>query len=829
MTSLALPGIAVNVIRAVLLLCALAAASAHAAEPKRILMLHSYGRDTSPYDSISSVVRDFVTDAWPGQAAFYDFALEAGRPLDRNEAATGEILRSRFANTRLDLVIAVGLPAASFYGKYRDALFPSTPLLMLAMDERVAPVEYLKPGDAIVGIKLSPTRILDDILALLPDTTTVAVVFGDSPAERAWVDKLHKEFAAFENRVRFLWLNDLSLPELSGRVATLRPGTVVLYGLFLADVAGIPYEGGYPMTQLHAAANVPMFSFLSAELGRGAVGGALISSAQEGIAASEVASNILSGEASHDVMKVFLEPAAPAFDWRELRRWNIDENRLPPGSRVLFRPSSLWDQHGSTILAGACLLLMQAVLIAALVVQLNHRREAERELQGLGRRLLTAQEDERRRLARELHDDISQRLASVAIDAAWLESRKSRTHDRPQRSVHGELVRLSEDVHALSYRLHPSILEDLGLAEALIAECEQVSRHHSFHVEVDVHEVPEVLPEDVALCVFRVAQEALHNIARHAKATIATLTLAPKAGGLSLAISDNGIGFDADMERRRPSLGRASMDERVRLLGGRLGIKSASGQGTTLSAWVPMAGAFMMGRPRVLLADDHRMVAEGVQRLLEKEFELVAVVEDGRGAGGGCAAPASRCHRCRHHHAAPSGIEALVQLKRDNTDVRVVFLTMHKDAVYARRALEAGASGYVLKHSAQAELFLAVRAALDGKTFISPMIAGEVFRDLKASPTRPSDPVDLLTHRQREILQLFAEGCSTKAMASRLDISTRTVEYHKYQMMDSLKLQSSAELLLFCNQERNRRGLARHIIRSPAPRAIPCRSHRAAV
>jgi DNA-binding NarL/FixJ family response regulator len=204
-----------------------------------------------------------------------------------------------------------------------------------------------------------------------------------------------------------------------------------------------------------------------------------------------------------------------------------------------------------------------------------------------------------------------------------------------------------------------------------------------------------------------------------------------------------------------------------------------------------------MSRPRVLLADDHRMVAEGVKSLLEEEFELTAVVEDGRELIE--AARRLRPDVIVADISMPhlSGIEAMGQLKRDNPEVRVVFLTMHKDVAYARRALEAGASGYVLKHSAQAELFLAVRAALDGKIFISPTIAGDVFRDLKASPTRPTDPVDLLTGRQREILQLFAEGCSTKTIASNLDISTRTVEYHKYQMMETLKLQSSAELILF--------------------------------
>jgi DNA-binding NarL/FixJ family response regulator len=203
-----------------------------------------------------------------------------------------------------------------------------------------------------------------------------------------------------------------------------------------------------------------------------------------------------------------------------------------------------------------------------------------------------------------------------------------------------------------------------------------------------------------------------------------------------------------------------------------------------------------MRRARVLLADDHRIVAEGLKSLLEEEYELLAVVEDGRQL-------VETAKRLRPDVIVAditmphlNGIDALAQLKLDNPDVRVVFLTMHKDAAYARRALEAGACGYALKHSARAELFLAVRAALEGKMFITPTLAGEVFRDMKNN-TQPADPVAALTPRQREILQLFAEGCSTKEIGSRLDISPRTVEFHKYQLMSSLKLQSSAELIHF--------------------------------
>ena len=140
--------------------------------------------------------------------------------------------------------------------------------------------------------------------------------------------------------------------------------------------------------------------------------------------------------------------------------------------------------------------------------------------------------------------------------------------------------------------------------------------------------------------------------------------------------------------------------------------------------------------------------------------------------------------------------DALVEAQGDDR-VRVVFLTMHQEVAYARRAIEAGASGYVLKHAAPDELVTAIHAALEGKTYLTPSVAGEVLRDIKSDPKRAHDPVALLTPRQREILQLLAEGKSAKEIGAVLDISARTVEFHKYQMMDRLELHTSAELVHF--------------------------------
>jgi DNA-binding NarL/FixJ family response regulator len=202
-------------------------------------------------------------------------------------------------------------------------------------------------------------------------------------------------------------------------------------------------------------------------------------------------------------------------------------------------------------------------------------------------------------------------------------------------------------------------------------------------------------------------------------------------------------------------------------------------------------------RPRVLLADDHRMVAEGLKSLLAPEFELVGVVEDGRAL----IESAKKLHPdvivadITMPHL--NGLDALGALRKDNPDVKVVFLTMHQEVAYARRAIEAGAAGFVLKHSAPAELVAAIRAALDGKTYLTSALAGEVLHEIQRDPTATRDPVASLTARQREILQLFAEGCSAKEIATTLGISTRTVEFHKYQTMETLGLRNSTELTHF--------------------------------
>jgi len=207
-----------------------------------------------------------------------------------------------------------------------------------------------------------------------------------------------------------------------------------------------------------------------------------------------------------------------------------------------------------------------------------------------------------------------------------------------------------------------------------------------------------------------------------------------------------------------------------------------------------------MSRIRVLLADDHRIVAEGLRRLLEAEFELVGVAEDGRAMLAAAKNLSPDVIISDITMPELNGVEALEELKKVDPDVKLVFLTMHHNTAYARRALEAGALGYVLKHSATEELIMAVRAAFLGRTFVSPAIAGDLMKAMKEGDDADIDPVRKLTLRQREILRLLVDGHSAKVIGSRLDISARTVEFHKYSMMEALELSSSADLIRFALQ-----------------------------
>ena len=200
-----------------------------------------------------------------------------------------------------------------------------------------------------------------------------------------------------------------------------------------------------------------------------------------------------------------------------------------------------------------------------------------------------------------------------------------------------------------------------------------------------------------------------------------------------------------------------------------------------------------MKKRRILLADDHKFITESLKSILEPTYEIVGIVEDGQMLIKEAARLLPDVLIVDISMPKLNGLEAVRQLKKEGIDSKVVFLTMHPDVMYASNALEAGALGYVLKHSAHSELKQAVENVLHGKIFITEKIA----KELENVHHSRRDPIRKLSPRQREVLQLLAEGKSAKEVASILCISPRTVEFHKYRIMDELGMSTSAELVQY--------------------------------
>lgn len=245
------------------------------------------------------------------------------------------------------------------------------------------------------------------------------------------------------------------------------------------------------------------------------------------------------------------------------------------------------------------------VLYGGVAVDITERKQAEEalhhnqlelhqqqvQLEELTSKLLTAQEHERQRIARDLHDDVSQRLAALVLEVASLEHHSSSVPAELARAlgpVREQLELLSDDVHTLAYRLHPSLLEHAGLCPAVEDHVHQVSRRTGLPIHLKILDVPNVVPLDQATCLFRVMQESIQNVVKHAQATTVTVQLRGSSKGVGLSIIDDGKGFDPqDLHPRQQGLGLSSMEERLRQLHGFFRIQSRPSHGTKVCAWVP--------------------------------------------------------------------------------------------------------------------------------------------------------------------------------------------------------------------------------------------------
>ena len=359
-----------------LLLSLAAAIVAQAQPPKRVLMLHSWGPEFG--DLYARDMRVQLSRQLPGRFELYEEWLVSARFTDRQEdAAFASYLKTLFADHPIDLVITLGAPAANFVQRYQQSLFTTTPELLTDVEERRATGSSLTPNETVVAITVSFPALVQNILRVRPQTSMLAVVIGNSPIEKYWAGQIRESLEPFAKRITLTFLTDLPFSEVLRHAATLPAGSAILYILLSPDIEGIPQDEDTALAQLHAVANAPMFSYTDAYLGKGIVGGPLISGEEQGRETVSAAARLLSGEHAVDVRMPTIGLGKPEFDWRELQRWNIRESDLPRGSGIRFREPSAWERYRWQIMAVAVVLVLEGALIVRLLRERRRRRIAE--------------------------------------------------------------------------------------------------------------------------------------------------------------------------------------------------------------------------------------------------------------------------------------------------------------------------------------------------------------------------------------------------------------------------------------------------------------------
>ncbi len=647
-----------------------------------------------------------------------------------------EALRAGYSSEKLDLVVAVMTVSLQFAVQYRDKVFPGVPIVFMS---NISPLpEKIWPGVTGVQSATGVQETIDLALRLHPDTQAVAVISKASGPDNDWFQAEHSELLRHRDKVTEIDLLGPARPELLQRVAELPPHTVVLFQLYPED-ANQPAFGALDVLAA-VAERFPTYSILPhITVGRGGVGGASYDPTTDAVLAGQLAARLLSGEKVDNIPVVQNSKALVSVDWRQLRRWNIAESALPPGSRVLFREPTLWEQGRKYFLTAIAVIVVESLLIFALfwqrarrrkaeiefrkseqkfskafrrgplaitivsandgryidvneafeiqtgwrrdevighspqefnlwvdpeqriavmnqlvdqanvkdlevrfrrkdgqirtglgsaelidvhgepcalsvIADITERKQAEESMAGFGRRLIEAQETERTRIARELHDDINQRVAMVAIRLKTAKEGLPNSEVKTSRILDeaGEMVsELEIDVQALSHRLHSSKLEYVGLEAATSGFCRELSERQNVKIDLHCEGIPEELSSEVSLCLFRVLQEALHNAAKYSGVNEFEVTLNGASHEIQLGVHDSGVGFDAKRASNGHGLGLTSMKERLRLVSGELSINSELGYGTTVLARVPLGDDTTAAGAAASMSPDRPLGASG--------------------------------------------------------------------------------------------------------------------------------------------------------------------------------------------------------------------------
>src|SRR5215471_12131517 len=386
---------------------------------RQVLVLQSMDRGSLVFDTFTANFRAALQHRAGTQVTLFDFVVAPAGLTAAPERAVIDFLQGLYAERRApDLIVTIGGPAAAFARDHRHDLFPHTPVLFAAVETRFLRDARLGENETSVAVSIDYTRIVDDILQLLPDTRNVFMVTGSGPLSTFWHAELLQNFDRYRDRLTFIWSQDLSYEQILERAASLLPHSVVFF-----ITAGTFATGGWQsdqqtLAELSTRSNAPIFGAQKVWLGAGTVGGHLLDTDDRGATTAGVVERILNGESPGSIHTPPRSLGAATYDARQLQRWNISEARLPSGADVRFRDPSLWRDYRREMLGLVGALIVQAVLIVGLSHQRRARQRAEVESRG---HLALAAEASRRAtisaLTGSIAHEISQPLNAILHNA----------------------------------------------------------------------------------------------------------------------------------------------------------------------------------------------------------------------------------------------------------------------------------------------------------------------------------------------------------------------------------------------------------------------------
>ena len=692
------------------------AADGPAAEPQRaVLALYGSRPDLPSNVIVDEIIRSTLERELGPRLDFYAEFLDTARwPEGEAQVAVHEFIRRKYAQRKLSVIIAVARPAINFMRIYGDELFPGVPIVAYG-DSDV--LRNWEPGRPITGslAKIELSATVELILRLQPGTREILVISGASDSDRWRQSDARRQLDRLEKRVKLTYMDAGSVQDFVRTVAQVPDGTVIFFLTMYQDSAGNKLLSHEVLARIAKEARVPVYNQTATHVGLGIVGGVVFDPEILGRETAQLTLRLLRGERVQDLPIQESKSIFPMVDWRQLRRWKLDEKRLPAGTVVRFRDPSAWESYKGYMIGGVVLILAETLLIFGLVwqkarakraetqlreseerfrlvantapvmiwtagtdrncsyvnktwldftgrpleaelgdgwvegvhpddsnrclqtyteafnrresfemhyrvrrrdgeyrwvlgygvprfnsdgtfagyigscVDITERKHAEESLATIGRRLIEAHEAERTWIGRELHDDINQRLALLAIALdRW--SQDTSTNEVTELVCHtrARITEIAQDVQGLSHRLHSSKLDYLGLATAAKSLCRELSEKTKVEIVFEHAGIPHTLSKEVSLCLFRVLQEGLQNAVKHSGVRSFTVDLQGTEESIELTVADFGNGFAEQEACTGHGLGLISMRERLQLVHGELSVKSQPGAGTTIRARVPL-------------------------------------------------------------------------------------------------------------------------------------------------------------------------------------------------------------------------------------------------